>query len=135
MTEVKKGRKSWTPASRLTVTGQRPGYVQRWVDKEAGNYQKRRADGWVPVNGVTSPGLKHDHPDLTGDGKPLGSPVEYRDMILCELPEEDYQAHREYYANQTRLQTAGLRRKAEQENAANAKGGLVAGLYGKTIIE
>lgn len=135
MTEVKKGRKSWTPASRLTVTGKREGYVQRWVNKEPGNYQKRRADGWEPVNGTSGSGLKHDHPNLTGDGKPLTTAVEYRDMVLCELPEEDYREHREYYAEQTRLQTAGLKRKAEQENAANAQGGQAARIYGKTIIE
>lgn len=134
MTEEKKGRKSWQPSSRLSVTGQREGFVQRWIDKEPANYQRKRADGWRPVNGTLGSHAKHEHPDLTGDGKPLGSTVEYRDMVLCEIPEEDYQAHRDYYAKQTEAQTAGLRRKAEQENAANAKGGAAAPLYGKTII-
>ena len=134
MTE-KKGRKSWTPASRLTVTGKRPGYVQRWVDEEPANFQRKRADGWTPVNGTLGSSVKHEHPDLTGDGKPLDSTIKYRNMVLCELPEEDYLAHREYYAEQTRAQTAGLKRKAEQENAANAKGGAAAHLYGKIVIE
>lgn len=134
MTE-KKGRKSWQPANRLNVTGKRDGYVQRWVDKEEANLQRKMADGWVPVNGTLGTKLKHDHPDLTGDGRPLGSTVEYRNMVLMELPEEDYQAHREYYAEQTRSQTAGLKAKAEQENAANARGRAAAHLYGKITIE
>ncbi len=106
--EPKKGRRSWKPASRLTVTGQREGFVQRWVNKEPANYQKRRADGWVPVHGTLGSPAKHEQPDLVGDGKPLGSTIEYRDMVLCELPEEEYLAHREYYANETKAQTAGL---------------------------
>lgn len=135
MTEEKKGRPSWRPAARLDVTGKRPGYETRWVDKEAANYQRKHAEGWRPVNGTLGSHAKHDHPNLTGDGKALGSTVEYRDMVLMEIPEEQYQEHRAYYAEQTRLQTVGLKAKAEQENAANAKGRAAAHIYGKITIE
>lgn len=135
MTEPKKGRPSWKPASRLSVSGKREGYVQRWVDEEPANLQRKKADGWNPVNGTLGSHVKHEHPDLTGDGKPLGSTVKYRNMVLMEIPEEDYKAHREYYAEQTRLQTVGLKARAEHENAANARGRAAAQLYGKITIE
>ena len=135
MTETKKGRKSWKPADRLRVDGKIPGYVLRWVDKESGNYAKRVGDGYVPISGVTGAKVKHDNPDLVGDGKPITSLTEYRNMELMAIPEEDWLAHREYFAEETRKQTASLRKRAEQDNASNAKGGDPARVYGKTIIE
>lgn len=136
MSEQKKGRKSWQPAQRLQVRGKRPGYVQRWVSKEPDNLARRTADGYTPVNATLGSPAQHDHPDLTGDGKRLTSVQEYRDMVLMEIPEEDYQSHRDYYTKETQKQTAGLKRNAVTENEKNAAGRVTpAHIYGKTVIE
>lgn len=133
--EAKKGRRSWKPAQKLNLNKKLPNHEMRWVDKEVGNYQRRLADGWVPISKVTSTEIAHDHPNLVGDGKPTGSVIEYRDMELMAIPKEDYEDHREYFRKQTEAQTAGLRKTAERENAANAKGGDPARIYGKIVIE
>lgn len=132
---MKKGNKSWKPNDRLTVKNVPEGYVARWVDTEQANYERKQEMGYVPVSSVTNPSVKHEHPGLPHDGKPLTTLKAYRGMELMLCPKEDYEAHREYYAEQTLKQTAGLKRKAVEENAANARGGNAAQVYGKIVIE
>ena len=134
--EAKKGKKSWKPAALLNTHDKPEGYELRWVDtSDPANYARRKADGWTPVSQITNTKTGHDRPDHMGDGKPLTTVTEYRGSVLCALPTEDYQAHREYFAQMTKRQTAGLRDQAEANNRAKATRGMAAELYGKTIIE
>jgi len=131
-----KGKKSWKPSPLLQVENKNPNYEYRWVDtKDPANWAKRYADGWRPATSLNGSRAQHERPEYVQDGKLLDTVTEYRGSTLCVLPKEDYEEHREYYRNQTRRQTAGLREDAEAKNRANARNGLVAQLYGKTTIE
>ena len=135
MTEQKKGKKSWKPSA-LLHTKKMPGHQSRWVNAlDPANYQRRMADGWVPDSKINGGGNLHERPGHIEDGSNLTSVTEYRGMVLCHIPDEEYQEHRDYYNEQTRRQTAGLWDKAEAENRAKARGGMAAKLYGKTHIE
>lgn len=131
-----KGRKSWKPSALLTTHNIPEGYKARWVDtKDAANYARRYQDGWRPLSSVTNQKAGHVHPNRMDDGKPLDTVTEYRGSVLCVLPDEDYREHREFFNEQTRRQTAGLREDAEKRNRANAQRETAARLYGRTIIE
>lgn len=131
--EAKKGKKSWKPAALLN-TEKVPGYQSRWVNtQDPANYARRRADGWVPYSQVTGSKELHDRPSHIEDGKPLDTVTEYRGSVLCLLPDEDYQEHRDFFNEQTRRQTAGLRDKAEADNRKRASGGMAAKIYGKHV--
>jgi hypothetical protein len=137
MTEVqKKGNKSWKPAALLHTHDIPEGFKARWVNTaDEANYARRYADGWRPISSVTNTKAGHLRPNHIEDGQPLTTVTSYRGSTLCVLPDEDYEAHREYFNEQTRRQTAGLREKAEADNRAKARGGLAAKIYGKTVIE
>lgn len=133
--ETKKGRKSWKPAALLN-TDKVPGYQSRWVNtQDPANYARRRQDGWVPYSEVMRGKKVHERPGHIEDGKPLDTVTEYRGSVLCLLPDDEYQAHRDYFNEQTMRQTAGLQEKLERENRAKAQSGTAAKLYGKTVIE
>lgn len=132
----KKGRKSWKPAALLDTHDKPAGHQLRWVNtQDPANYARRKADGWVPVSQISNAKTGHVHPGHIEDGKPLTSVTEYRGSVLCALPDEDFIEHREFFQEQTRRQTAGLREKTEVENRKKANSGTAAKLYGKIIIE
>ena len=131
-----KGRKSWKPSAILDTHNIPKGFTARWVNtSDPANYAKRHADGWRPISSVTNKEAGHVRPEYIEDGQPMTTVTEYRGSTLCVLPDEDYQSHREFFQEQTRRQTAGLREKAEAQNRANAQHGEAAEIYGKTIIE
>lgn len=134
--EAKKGKKSWRPAALLNTHDIPEGYQARWVNtQDPANAARRRADGWTPITDVTNAKAGHVRPDHIEDGKPLTTVTEYRGSTLMVLPDEDYREHREFFNEQTRRQTAGLREAAEQRNREKAQSGMAAKIYGKTIIE
>lgn len=134
--EAKKGKKSWKPAALLNTHHIPEGYQARWVNtSDPANAARRHVDGWRPISSVTNTKAGHDRPDDINDGKPLTTVTEYRGSTLMVLPNEDYQAHRDFFNEQTMRQTAGLQEKLEAENRAKAQRGTAARLYGKTIIE
>ena len=57
----------------------------------------------------------HEHPDQIGDGKPLTSITEYRDMVLMVLPEEIAKERDEYFREKTDRQTAGLKQNLKDD--------------------
>lgn len=134
--EAKKGRKSWRPAALLNTHDIPEGYQARWVNTaDPANQARRFADGWQPLSSVTNTKAGHVRPDHIEDGKPLTTVTEYRGSTLCVLTNEDYREHREHFNEMTRRQTAGLREKAEARNRDQARSGMAAKIYGKTIIE
>lgn len=134
--EAKKGKKSWKPAALLDTHDKPEGYQLRWVNTlDPANLARRQADGWRPLSSVTNKKTGHDRPGHIEDGKPLTTVTEYRGSVLMALPDEDYQEHREFFNEQTRRQTAGLRERFEAENRAKAQRGTAAQIYGETSIE
>ena len=118
MVDVKKGKPSWKPASAHVVHKKLPGYVYRWCSKNPEILQRRQLDGWqyaTKVHGDTATREQGDHADLT-------SVTEHRERVLMCIPEEDYQAHRDYFKRETAKQSAGLKRKLQEDLREGAKG-------------
>ncbi len=129
----KKGRSSWKPASMLTVVDKPEGYRTRWVSKDSLNMQRKKAEGWLMANEINGTEATHEHPDKMGDGRPLTSVKEYRDMVLMVLPEEIAKERDEYFREKTDKQTADLKKNLQDD--AEGKG--VAGdeaVHGSIII-
>lgn len=132
---MKKGKKSWKPSAMLS-TPDYPGFQKRMVDTtNPDNYARRLSDGWKPVNQVTNGKAKAVLSEDIRDGKPMTSVLEHRGSVLMLLPDEDFEEHREYFREQTRRQTVGLRQKAEQRFQNRQRGELTAELYGETSIQ
>lgn len=130
-----KGKKSWQPSA-LLPTPDVPGFQKRFVNvKDPDNLARRLADGWKPYSEVTNGKAKPVASETLGDGRPLTTITEHRGSVLMVLPEEEYQSHREFFQNQTKRQTAGLRQRAEAKNRNRAQAGEAANLYGEISIE
>lgn len=128
----KKGKPSWRPASMLDVPDKMPGFRPRWCSNDPLNLQRKKAEGWIPATEINGIRMTHDHPDKMGDGHPLTSVTEYRDMILMALPEDLAEARDEYFQQKTDAQTGSLKINAEEEAA---KTGPDARVHGKIVIE
>lgn len=125
----KKGNKSWKPAQKLSIVDKKAGYVYRWCDKDPANLLKRKADGWVMASDLHGHKAKQEAPEA----KDLTSVTEYRDLVLMAIPEEDYQSHRDYYEEQTRKQTVGLKDRVKQDARQGATG-KAADIHGTIVI-
>lgn len=122
MSEVKKGRPSWKPASRLEVRNKPDGYRLRWVNKtDSANVNRKLAEDWIYANKIEGFDVEHAFPGLVQDGKALTSTPEYREHVLMAIPEDRAKERDEHYAKETQKQTAGLKHKAKEDNAENAR--------------
>lgn len=138
---IKKGKKSWKPASMLEVDfPEVEGYRLRWCDKDPGRIAKKEREGWTMVNKITGLTVEHVEPGKIHDGSKLTSLQEYRDLVLMAIPEEHAQARDEYYQEKTNQQTLAPKSKLYQQardtggdRAANTVEGSVK--IGRTIIE
>lgn len=129
----KKGKKTWRPAAMLNVNNAPDGYRLRWVSKDPMNLQKKQAEGWIPANSIEGFNVEHEQPGKVGDGSPLTSVVEYRDMVLYAMDEETAKARDEYVREKTLQQTVGLKEGLEKD--LQKTGGTPAETYGKIVIE
>lgn len=128
---VKKGKRSWRPASYLDVSDKDDGFRYRWVLNDPQEVRRRLAEGLSFVNETTRiPGNREFEGQAENE---LTSIREVRELVLMAIPEEDAQARDEWVREQTRKQTISLREDAE----ARAKDALgpAATLYGRTVIE
>lgn len=130
---VKKGKSTWRPAAMLDVNNKPKGYRLRWCDKDPMNIQKKEAEGWIHATSINGFKTEHEHPGKTGDGMPLTSVTEYRDMTLMAMPEEIAQARDEYIREQTERQTVEL--KEDLKGSLRNPNGPSAETYGKIVIE
>lgn len=132
---IKRGRPRWKPANLLDVDRKSDGWRYRWVENTPENIAKKRRERWdfVPKEDTA----EHDTPDHVGDGSPLTSVTEIRDMVLMRIPEEDAKERDAYYAELTRKQTVGLKDAVQEEmtRAASESGARGATVHGKIIIE
>ena len=98
-----RAKTSWKPASLLDAPPPRPGMVQRWVATSIlgkdtpDNVYKRQREGWIPraadtVGDFPIPTINH------GQWQGL---IGVEGMLLCEMPEETFQAMKDYYAGKS----------------------------------
>lgn len=105
---LKKGNSSWKPASVTDVVGKEPGYRYRWSSKDANNLQKKEAEGWETVNGLSADSVVPVDSNKINDGKKLTSVYEKHDVVLQRIPEELALQRDAYYNNESERRVSGL---------------------------
>ena len=126
----KKGRPSWKPAGRLSMMSKLKGFRYRWCNNDADNIYRKQREGWDFVNPVTGITAEHEHPNETGDGSPMTSTPEYRELVAMALPEDVAKERDAYYAEQTDRQAASTL--SDLKRDAKDLGGEV---HGRIVIE
>lgn len=93
----KKGRPSWDEASTLLVYNKDgslfskgdDGFCYRWEENDPHRIQIQKARGWEIVSDIASTGVtRGDEADAIGDGRPLTTVLEYKELIQMRIPEE-----------------------------------------------
>lgn len=124
--EKKAPTQPWRPASMLTarkIDGKR----SRWVRKDL--LEKRIEEGWQPRISNDKSRVEVKETTIV-DGKPLGSYVTKRNMILCDMPEEMAKSREDYYRN---LSSGSLKSTVDQLKKDTTVGGS-SKAYGKIEI-
>lgn len=106
---LKKGKRSWKPATLNEFFDKEPGYRYRMASKDPFTLAKRKQEGWETVSALSGNGEKHQDPQRVGlDGKALTSAIEGPDWILQRVPEEIAQEMDSYFQDENDRRTAGL---------------------------
>lgn len=121
---VKKGNRTWKPASVINVAP-REGYTPRMINKDPDNLSRKLAEGWELESGLNSSqssqtqGYGRIH-----DGKPLTSVTERHDCVLAWLPNDLVESRREYMQTKTKRTEEALVRssKKDMSEATGGKG-------------
>ena len=130
--EVKKGKRTWRPATQLDVRAKEPGFRYRWVEKDLANVDKKTAEGWELVN--SAQGKQGERPDAGNTG--MTTLQEYRELALARMPDELAQARNEYFEDETNRRTAALKENVKNDLRRVGGNRLASAVQGKiTIIE
>lgn len=105
---VKKGKRSWKPASLNEFFNKEAGYVYRMVRKDPDNLAKKSVEGWETVSAIQSQNTKREEPGRINDGKPMTSVQEGKDWVLQRIPEELAQDRNSYFDNENQRRVSGL---------------------------
>lgn len=110
MSEVKKGKKSWSPSNLGDVRNKEDGFRYRWVRKDQDNVEKKKEEGWEFVSSKDASKTSAIHPDSRPDEpNQLTTNVERRDGVLMRLDEDTALAREEYHREKTQRLETGLR--------------------------
>lgn len=114
--EPKKGARSWKPAQKLEVRVKTPGWTNRWCSNDPQDIQKKLAEGWVFSDD------KHSHPEQVGDGHPVTSTTEYRELVLMKLPDDIKAQRTAHYKAINEQQTLSLKRNLKDKMQEGTSG-------------
>lgn len=120
----KKGSATWAPAARMATFDKKPGWKYRFCADDPDNLDRKQTEGWQIVNKTTGvPGeFNEEHNQTSGARK-------HRELILCAMPEETFEARQAYYRELTDRNTAALKKNLQsdlsKEGKAVAEGSIV----------
>lgn len=97
--------REWERPDPLKVEGKDPGKAYRWIDKK--KLEQRRYEGWTPCR---DEGVVHKNPD----GTPDSGSKEYRELILCEMPQERADSRNKFYLKKAEIAGEAPRKVYEQ---------------------
>jgi hypothetical protein len=115
---LKKGNSSWKPASVTDVIGKEDGYRYRWINKDADNLAKKKAEGWETLNGLQADGVTPTDSNKIEEGQKMTSIYEKRDVILARLPEETALERDAYFNDMAENRVKGLTAHIERDAAS-----------------
>ncbi len=133
--DVKKGRKSWKPASLNVVENKQDGFRYRWVRKDKTNIAKKKREGWEEVSDMTDPGIVHESAGRMTDGTPLTTVRETHDQVLMRLDEDTAQGRDEYHNQRNAARMSGLKQHAQKEMSGAFQGTGIPQVHGNVTIK
>ncbi len=120
--EVKRGNKSWAPASTISFTGMEKGFRYKCVQNKPERIARHEQEGWEIVSRKDGAKTGNDPSVIDKLGRPVDTTVRVRDTILMRMPEEFAKSRENYYNEKTKRRTKAMREEAEQQvRATGAK--------------
>jgi hypothetical protein len=130
----KAGRRSWRPANLLDIEGKDSNFRYRMCRSDDANLSRKLQEGWEFVNATTDPEARVIGAGTVNDGRSVDTTQRQRELVAMRLPEELARERDEHYAEEVQRRKRDLKRKAQSEMGADAKG-RSAPVTGKIIIE
>lgn len=112
---VKKGNRSWKPASTINFNNMEPGYRYKCVLNKPERISRHEQEGWEIVTRKGAAGTNIPTENLDKLGRSTDTTVKVRDTVLMRIPEEFAKEREEYYNQRTQRRTKALREEAEQQ--------------------
>jgi hypothetical protein len=136
MSDIKKGKKSWTPSNLGDVKNKEAGFRYRWVRKDLDNIEKKKEEGWEFVSSKDASKTQAIHPDSRPDEpNPITSNIERRDGVLMRLDEDTATAREEYHKDRVQRTESRLKAQTEKELGSSVHGEIIKERKGvRTII-
>lgn len=112
---MKKGNRSWKPATVLATFKRNPDYRYKYVRDDADNIARHLAEHWEMANETIDPKVQTDVKEQID---PITRGRKVRELVLMRLPLEVYEQRKAYYDNETDKSEAGLKARLQSEIGA-----------------
>lgn len=136
---VKKGKRTWKPASLNEFKNKEPGFTYRMVRKDPDNLSKKEAEGWEKVSAIQGASTNYQEPGRINDGQKMTSVQEGKDWVLCRMPDEMVMDRQAYYDNENQRRVSGLtehiKKKAAKEGTDTHGNITISSRNGQQVIE
>lgn len=103
---MKKGNRSWKPATDLVTYDKDPNYVYRLALNEQSNLDRKIQEGWEFSNKTTDPKA---HLDASQEHDKVTGGMKYRELVLMRMPKDTAEARTQYYDERATAQERGLK--------------------------
>lgn len=117
---MKKGNKSWKPATVLETFKKNPNYGYRYCANTPENILKKQAEGWELVNKVTDSQVEIDTAQQTN---PVTGGMNVRELVLMRIEKGTLEARKAYFDEKADQQEKGI--KAQLQSEARKEGNAV----------
>lgn len=122
---MKKGNRSWKPATQLATFKKDPKFVYRYIENTPERIARVTAEHWEPVNRSTDPAVTQD----TGQDYSIDGALSHRELKLFRMPKDMAEARNRYFQEQTDKQELGIKERLQKEMAqggdARAEGSII----------
>lgn len=112
---IKKGNRSWKPASTVNFSNMEPGFRYKCVLNKPERISRHEQEGWEIVSRKGAAGTNIPSESLERLGRSVDTTVKVRDTVLMRMPEEFAKEREAYYNQRTQRRTKALREEAEQQ--------------------
>lgn len=134
-TVIEATKPGWRPSYAQAFLKAPSGYTARWVRNEAGNIQRKLAEGWKMMRPEDNKGAPIIAQDTT-EANALASEIRHRDMIAMMMPVEMKEQRTAYYQAETQRLTSAVFDKTDQEFKKNGVATYAPkGMKGRIVID
>ena len=112
---MKKGNKSWKPASTLATFKKKPGYGYKYVRDDTDNIARHLAEGWEFANETVDPKVQTD---VAEQIDPITRGRKVRELVLMRMDNETRAARAAHFQEKTDQQERGIKANLQRELGA-----------------